>query len=129
MDFIDRNVDAMTGSMLVQGTFYNPKMILRPGMFAKVRVEIETLENATLVPQRCVMELQGQFSVYVVNENDTVTSRQLQVGNKIGDLWLVNDGLKPGEMIVIDALQKVASGVKVNPQITEFKSQTNLDLP
>ncbi len=125
IDFIDRNVDAMTGSMLVQGTFLNPNNVLRPGMFTKVKIRMEILENAILVPQRCVMDLQGQYSVYVVNDSNTVEARQIEAGNRIGDLWLISEGLKQGEYVVIDALQKVASGILVNPQLTEFVSQTN----
>lgn len=125
VDFIDRNVDAMTGSMLVQGTFSNPNRVLRPGMFTKVKIRMEILENAILVPQRCVMDLQGQYSVYVIDNNNTVQARKIIVGKRIGDLWLINEGLKQGETIVIDALQKVGSGLVINPQLTEFKSQTN----
>jgi membrane fusion protein (multidrug efflux system) len=125
VDFIDRNIDAMTGSMLVQGTFPNPDYILRPGMFTKVKIQLETRKDAVLIPQRCIMELQGQYSVYVVDESKTVQARQVVVGGKVGDLWLIKEGLKEGETIVIDALQKVSSGLVINPRPTEFKSQSN----
>lgn len=126
VDFIDRGVDASTGSMLVQGNFPNPDGILRPGLFAKVKVEMDVKENATLIPQRCVMELQGQFSVFVVSDSNKVEARTIVPGEKIGDLWLVEKGLKAGEEIVIDALQKVRSDMIVSPVIIDFKSQTPL---
>jgi membrane fusion protein (multidrug efflux system) len=123
-DFIDRNVDASTGSILIQTIFPNPKRLLRPGMFAKVRVKMETETNALLVPQRSVMEMQGQYSVYVLEEGNTVKSRQIAVGDRIGDLWLVKEGLKANDIVLIDGLQKVSSGMVVNPVQSEFNSQT-----
>ncbi|MDX2443421.1 MAG: efflux RND transporter periplasmic adaptor subunit [Bacteroidales bacterium] len=125
-DFINRNIDPTTGSMLVEAHFPNTDGILRPGLYAKVRARMEVLEGALLVPQRCVIELQGQYSVFVVDENNTVQSRQVAIGERIGDLWLVTEGLNPGEGIVIDGLQKVGTGMKVNPALVEFESQTNL---
>jgi membrane fusion protein (multidrug efflux system) len=125
IDYIDRNVDASTGSMLVQASFPNPNDILRPGMYIKVRIELTTAENATLVPQRCVTELQGQYSVYVVDENNVVSARQVKAFQKIGDLWLIEEGLSPDERVVLTGLQKVAAGVTVNPTLVEFESKTN----
>jgi len=124
IDFIDRNIDPMTGSMLVQASFDNPKSILRPGMYTKVKIQLEIEKNALLVPQRCVMELQGQNSVYVVNKENKVQARKVTATEKIGDLWLIEEGLNPGDMVVIDAIQKVASDLTVNPVIVEFESQT-----
>ena len=124
-DFVDRNVDATTGTILIQATFPNHNRILRPGMFAKVRVKMETLENAILVPQRCVQELQGQYSVFVVNAENTVNSVQVEAAQRIGDLWLIAKGLSSTDKIVIDGIQKVASGMIINPVQGEFKSQTN----
>ncbi len=126
IDFINRNIDPTTGSMLVEAHFPNTDGILRPGLYAKVRARMEVLEGALLVPQRCVIELQGQYSVFVVDDSNTVQSRQVIIGERIGDLWLVMEGLNPGEGIVIDGLQKVGTGMKVNPALVEFESQTNL---
>lgn len=125
IDFIDRNIDASTGSMLVQASFDNPKRLLRPGMYTKVKIELFTAEDALLLPQRCVMELQGQNSVYVVNEENVVQARQVKATEKIGDLWLIEEGLNPGDKVVIDGLQKVATGLKIKPVLIEFESQTN----
>ncbi len=123
VDFIDRGVDATTGSILIQGDFPNPDFILRPGMYAKVKVEFEVKKDAILIPQRCVMELQGQYSVYVVNDKNLVEARQIIPGQKIGDYWLVNEGLSANEKIVIDALQKVRTGTEISPALIEFQSK------
>jgi membrane fusion protein (multidrug efflux system) len=123
VDFINRNIDPKTGSMLVQAHFPNPRRLLRPGLYAKVRAKMQVIEDALLVPQRCVNELQGQYSVYVVNDDNSIVAKQISVGKRIDDLWLITDGLEGNELIVIDGLQKVASGMKVNPTVIEFKSQ------
>jgi len=122
VDFIDRGVDASTGSILIQASFPNPNFLLRPGLYAKVKVKMKTVDNGLLVPQRCIIELQGQYSVFVVNKDNTVEARQVTTGERIGDLWLITDGLKANETVVIDGLQKVGTGLKVNPSLIEFKS-------
>ncbi len=124
INFINREVDPQTGSLLVQATFPNPDKLLRPGQYAKVVVKMKDVKGGLLIPQRCTMELQGQYSVYVVSDDNTVESRQIVVGESVGDMLLVKEGLKAGEKVVIDALQKVKTGVKVVPKITEFKSQS-----
>lgn len=121
--FVDRNIDAMTGSMLVEAHFPNSKKLLRPGMYARIVIEMATAEGAILIPQRCVVEIQGKHSVYVVNDSNVVESRQVVMGEKFGEYWIVREGLKANETIVIDALQKVRSGVTVSPKITPFKPQ------
>ncbi len=125
IDFVDRNVDPTTGSMLVQASFPNPDALLRPGLFAKVKIQHKILDNAILVPQRAVMEIQGNFSVYVVNDSNKVESRPVIPGETKGDMWLINEGLNAGEKIVIEGLQKVRTGMAVAPELTEFKSQSN----
>ncbi len=124
VDFVDRSVDASTGSILVQGTFSNPRNILRPGMFAKVRVHFDTIDDAILVPQRCVKEIQGQYSVYVVGSDNIVQEKQVVATTRVQDMWLIEEGLSPDDNVVIDGLQKVASGMEINPVVTEFKSST-----
>jgi membrane fusion protein (multidrug efflux system) len=127
VDFVNREVDPQTGSLLVQTTFPNPDKLLKPGQYAKVVVNMENIKGGLLIPQRCVMELQGQYSVFVVNTDNKVENRQIVAGETVGDMLLVNDGLKAGEKVVIDALQKVASGLVVTPQLTVFESKTNLE--
>ncbi len=123
-DFIDRNIDTSTGSIMIQTLFPNPDGLLRPGMFAKVRVKFETIPNAILVPQRCIMELQGQYSVYLVNSEGIVKAQPVTAAEKIGDLWLITEGLKSTDQVVLEGIQKVRSDMKINPVITEFQSQT-----
>lgn len=126
IDFIDRGIDATTGSILIQADFPNPDLLLRPGLYGKVRIATRIIEGAAVVPERCIMELQGMNSVYVVNDSNIVQSRQITAGPAVGDLRVVNEGLKPGEKIVIDGLQKVKDGLLIDPQLITFQSKTNL---
>jgi len=120
-DFIDRSFDTETGSILVQTLFPNPNLLLRPGLFARVRAEVDVVKNGILVPQRCVVELQGQFNVLVVGEGNKVENRQVQVGPTIKEFWLIKDGLKPGEKVIYEGLQKVREGQVANPEIVDIK--------
>ncbi|MHC4666020.1 MAG: efflux RND transporter periplasmic adaptor subunit [Planctomycetota bacterium] len=121
VDFIDREVDSATGSILVQASFPNPDEVLRPGQFAQIRARVHVVKDGILVPQRCIMELQGLYSVYVVGENNTVKQRETKVGPKIGRFWLVTEGLKSGEKVVYEGLQKVRNGMTVNPVIHQIQ--------
>ncbi len=124
VDFIDRNVDPSTGSMLVQATFPNPEKLLRPGMYTKVKIPIENVRNALLIPQRSVSELQGQYSVYVVNTENKIEAKQLKIKAKYGDYYIVKEGLEKTDRIVLEGLQKVGSGMQVMPKVVEFQSQS-----
>lgn len=126
VDFINREVDSSTGAILIQATFPNPDLILRPGQFARVKIKLKEEKGALLVPQRCVTELQGQFSVFVVNAENKIESRQIQIAEKFGDYYIASEGLESSDKIVLEGLQKVGSGMEVNPVVTEFKSQTNI---
>lgn len=123
VQFLGRAIDSETGSILVQATFNNTKGLLRPGMYAKIQVEFEIAEDAILVPQKCVSELQGRYSVFVVDEDNIVKSKEVEVSDRIGDLWLIKEGLAENEQVLIDGLQKVTSGMVVKPVVTEFESQ------
>ena len=125
VDFIDRGVDPETGTILVQATFPNPDLLLSPGLYARVKVKIRTAKNGLLIPQRCVMELQGEYSVFVVNDENKVEPRIIDTGATIGDMLLVTKGLKAGEKVVLEGLQKVGKGMEVSPEVTTFKSITN----
>ena len=120
-DFIDRNVDPTTGSILIQVSFPNPEQIMRPGQFAKIRVISERMTEGILVPQRCVSELQGINRVFVVGSDNKVEERRVTLGPTVGSNWLILDGLKPGEKIVYEGLQKVADGAVVNPEIASVE--------
>jgi len=125
VEFLGRAIDASTGSILVQASFDNKKGLLRPGMYAKVRVEFEVAEGAILVPQKCVTELQGKFAVMVVEEGNIIKARQVVVSDRIGDLWLITEGLEANDQVVLEGLQKVATGMEIKPVLTEFESQTS----
>ncbi len=124
IDFIDRGVDPNTGSILLQATFPNPQQIVRPGQFARVKVNISEAEGAILVPQRCVLELQGKYSVMKVDADNKIAAQQIEIGQTIGDQWLVTSGLKAGDKILFEGVQKVRTGVQIVPELTEFKSQS-----
>jgi membrane fusion protein (multidrug efflux system) len=115
----NREVDVKTGTMMIQALFPNPRSIVRPGQYAKVRATTETRKGALLVPQRAVQELQGAHQVAVVGADNKVTMRTVKAGARIGDLWLIDEGLKPGERIVVEGLQKVREGATVNPKSVE----------
>jgi len=123
-DFVGREVDPTTGAMLVQASFPNPEKLLRPGQFAKVRVEIEAVKEGILIPQRCVIELQGFFSVFAVESGNTVQRREVKVGPKVKEFWLIVEGLKPGEQVVYEGLQMVKDGTVVEPTVKEIEPVT-----
>jgi membrane fusion protein (multidrug efflux system) len=116
-DFIDRNVDPTTGSILIQVSFPNPDRLIRPGQFAKIRTVLERVKDGILVPQRCVSELQGITRVFVVGDDNKVQERVVKLGPSLGSDWLILKGLEAGEKVVYEGLQKVSDGSMVNPQI------------
>lgn len=121
IDFADRAVDPTTGAMMVQASFPNPDELLRPGQFAKVRGIVGVVEDGILIPQRCVTELQGTYSVFVVDESNKAQTREVKAGPKIEAFWLILEGLEPGERVVYEGLQKVREGAVVNPTLKEVQ--------
>jgi len=115
--FADRQVNLQTGTITMQGLFPNPGNILRPGQYAKVRVAPDLQKGALLVPQRAVQELQGMYQVAVVGPDNVVQIRTVKPGERVGSLWIINEGLKPGERVVAEGLQKVRDGLTVNPKL------------
>ena len=112
----DRQVDANTGTIRVVGSFPNPNNLLRPGQFGRVLAEMGTRKSALLVPQRAVTELQGSYQLAVVGSDNKVNLRPVKVGPSIGKMWIIEDGLKPGERVVVEGLQKVKEGTVVTPK-------------
>ncbi len=123
IDFANREVDPQTGTMLIQASFPNPELLLRPGQFARVKVLMETVDNALIVPLRCLSELQGRYSAFVVGADSTVSVKQVEVGRKIGDVVQITDGLQAGDKIIIEGLQMAGNGVKVKPITEKFVSK------
>jgi len=124
IDFIDRNIDTSTGTILIQATFPNSNSLIRPGQFARIKIRLKVEKDALMVPQKCVKELQGQYSVFTVNSENIIESKQIEIGEKINDFWIVKEGLNNKDKIILEGLQKVKSGIEVIPEIAEFKSQT-----
>src|SRR2546426_3430642 len=111
--FADREVNPATGAIRIAGVFPNPNNLLRPGGYGRVRASAKTQSGALLVPQRAVMELQGSHQVAVVGSDNKVSIRPVTVGERVGKLWIVTEGLKPGERVVVEGVMKVRDGVAV----------------
>ncbi len=124
IDFINRNVDPKTGAILLQASFPNPKRLVRPGQYAKVKALVDIADSALIVPQRCVRELQGKYSVYIVNQENKIESRQIDVSGFYQDYYVISSGLNAGDKVVFEGIQKVVPGMQVSPEIVEFKSQS-----
>jgi len=114
--FADRQVDPKTGAIRLAGTFPNPENVLRPGQYGKVRAVTSTKSDALLVPQRAVSQLQGGYQVAVVGADNHIEIRSVKVGDRIGELWIIDEGLKPGESVVVEGLQRIKPGAVVNPK-------------
>jgi RND family efflux transporter MFP subunit len=114
---VDRAVDQKTGTLTIAAEFPNPEGLLRPGQFGRVRAVVEMAKDALLVPKRAVQEIQGMKTVLVVGADDTVALRTIQPGETVGELLIVRDGLKPGERVIVDGVQKARPGSKVNPSL------------
>lgn len=112
----DRQVDLRTGTITVQSVFPNPDNMLRPGQYAKIRVAAETRKGAILVPQQAVQQLQGSPQIAVVGDDHKIDIRSVKVGEQVGNMWIITQGLKPGERIVVTGVQKVKTGMVVNPK-------------
>lgn len=119
--FVDRNVDARTATILLEAAFPNPGGIVRPGQFGRVRAAVDVRKAAVLVPQRAVQEMQGIYSVAVVGDDGTIEMRMVQIGERTGSLWVVLEGLVAGERIVVEGLQKVRPGAKVEAEIVTIE--------
>ncbi len=113
----DREVDVKTGAITVVSYFPNPNNLLRPGLYAKVRAVTDTKHGALLVPQRAVQELQGFQRIAVVNQDNKVEMRTVKTGARVGNLWVIEEGLKPEDRVIIEGLQKIREGAPVAPKL------------
>ena len=113
--FADRQVDPKTGAIRMAGVFPNPNNGLRPGQYGRVRAVTSTRDNALMVPQRAVSELQGTYQVAVVGPDSKVSFRTVKVGERSGSMWVITDGLKPSETVVAEGTMKVRPGMVVKP--------------
>jgi len=111
--FADREINTATGTIRVAGVFPNPTNLLRPGGYGRVRLSARTEPGAILVPQRAVTELQGNYQVAVVGSDDKVSIRPVTVSDRVGNLWIITSGVKPGERVIIEGQMKVRDGAAV----------------
>jgi RND family efflux transporter MFP subunit len=116
LDFVDRSVDPRTGTLALRATFPNPNRLLQPGQYTRLRVLLEDRE-ALVVPQAAIQESQGSASLFVVGPDQTVQARTVRMGPRVGPLWVVEDGVKPGEHVVVKGLQQVRAGMRVEPTV------------
>jgi len=114
--FVDRSVDSQTGTLRADLAFPNPTRVLRPGLYAKVLYKEEVRAGALLVPQRAVQELQGQFTVVLVDAESKAQSRKVKTGPRIENLWILEEGVKPGDKVIVEGAQKVRDGMLVKAE-------------
>jgi RND family efflux transporter MFP subunit len=114
--FADRQVNQSTGAIRLAGLFPNPGNILRPGGYGKVRTAVRIQKDALLIPQRAVTELQGGYQVAVVDAENKVNVRTVKAGDRVGSQWIITDGLKQGERVVVEGAQRLRPGMQVNPK-------------
>ncbi len=119
--FADRSVDAQTGTIRIVGAFANPGNILRPGQFGRITALTSLHRNALVVPQRAVSELQGRYQIALVEADNKIHVQTVQVGDKVGDAWVIESGLKPGDRVVSEGSSKVRDGETVTPQPDKLK--------
>ena len=115
IDFADRALNPGTGTLTVRAVFPNPRRVLLPGMNTRVRMTYEVAQNALLIPQKAVTELLGKYFATVVGAGNKTDLRPIRPGARIGDMWLIEDGLKAGDRIVVDGLQKTKAGTVITP--------------
>jgi membrane fusion protein (multidrug efflux system) len=127
--YAERQVDVKTGTIRIAAVFPNPKNILRPGQFGRVRAVLDTKKGAIMVPQRAVMELQGSYQVAVVGPDNKVDIRPVKTGERVDNLWVITSGLQPGERVIVEGLQKVKEGVLVTPKVVEAESKPQSAAP
>jgi len=113
---VDRTIDPTTGSLAIEAEFANPDDILRPGMFARIRFDAAEIENAILVPQRAVNELQSAYRIFVIGGDDTIEVRQVEVGPTLGSDWIIASGLAPGDRVAVEGLLRLREGTPVTPR-------------
>ncbi len=124
--FIDRAVDAKTGTLRIRAEFPNKQKLLRPGMFARVRVDLGTRKDSIVIPERAVVQLQGKTFVWIVGQDGKASQRAVKVGEQAGSDFVILEGLKAGERIILEGLQKARENAPVNAltaaQMTAMKS-------
>jgi membrane fusion protein, multidrug efflux system len=116
--FVDRQINAQTGTIRIAGRFPNPQHLLRPGQFGRIKAETDVRHDALVIPQRAVSELQGSYQVAVVSADNTVQIRSVVLGPQLGAGWVIMSGIKPRERVVTEGIAKLKDGMRVAPQST-----------
>jgi membrane fusion protein (multidrug efflux system) len=127
LDAIERAVDPTTGTLTGQFSFPNPERILRPSQYGKARFVVDVKEGAILVPQRAVQEIQGLYSVMVVKPDNTVEQRMVKASDRVGNLWVIDSGIKLGEKVIVEGIQRVRPGIKVNATLEKSDAAASVD--
>jgi membrane fusion protein (multidrug efflux system) len=120
----DRQVDIQTGAIRLAGLFPNPDDVLRPGQYGRVRFVSYVRPGAVLVPQKAINELQGIYQLAVVGDGNKVSLRSVKVGEQTGTMWIVEEGVKPGERVIVEGLQKAREGAVVNPTLVAASKES-----
>jgi RND family efflux transporter MFP subunit len=121
----DRQVNPQTGTIRVAATFPNPEGILRPGQFGRVRVQTDILENALVVPQVAVNDIQGSYQVAVLGDGNKIEVRPVTVGPQVGSEWVITDGVKAGEQVIVQGVQRLRPGIVVQPKTYAAPAEKN----
>ena len=111
-----QSINAETGTYTIEASFPNPNSVLLPGQFARIRARYQKLENAVVIPRKAVVEMQGRFRVYAVNQQGQVEAIEIELGPATGNDVVVSSGLKGGETIIVEGMQKIRPGMQVDPQ-------------
>jgi RND family efflux transporter MFP subunit len=119
----DRQIDPNTGTIRLVAAFPNPGSVLRPGQYARVRIQTSVSKGALLVPQSAVQDLQGGYQAAVVGADNKVSIRPIKVGEKAGNMWVINDGLKPGDQVIVEGVGKVKDGTPVVPKPANIQAE------
>jgi RND family efflux transporter MFP subunit len=119
----DRQVDTTTGTIRLVAAFPNPGNILRPGQYGRVRIQTSTRKGALLVPQSAVKELQGGYQVAVVGLDNKASIRPVKAGEKVGTMWVIDNGLKPGDQVVVEGVEKLKDGTAVVPKPAKTQAE------
>jgi membrane fusion protein (multidrug efflux system) len=115
----EAQIDSTTGGFVVEAAFPNPTKLLRTGLYAKVRAVAEVIPNAMLIPKRAIRDLQGEKQVFVVGENNTVEQRTIKTGAEVDSLVVVESGLSPNDQVAVDGIQRLSSGMVVQPRLAQ----------
>jgi membrane fusion protein (multidrug efflux system) len=121
----DRQVDPNTGTIRIVAAFPNPGNILRPGQYGRVRVETSLKKGALLLPQSAIAQSQGSYQVAVVGSDHKVTMRTVKPGATVGTMWVIEEGLKPGEEVVVEGIQRLREGTLVTPKLIHLSGEGN----